>query len=56
MSRDKSKTTNIPWWIGVSQKVKPCGYAMTGGFDWGGLYQIYNRCSCWCCPLQRIGG
>jgi len=25
------------------------------GFDWGGLYQIYNRCSCWCCPLQRIG-
>lgn len=24
------------------------------GFDWGGLYQIYNRCSCWCCPLQRI--
>ena len=30
MSRDESKTTNIPWWIGVSQKVKPCGYAMTG--------------------------
>ena len=28
---------------------------MTRGFDWGGLYQIYNRCSCWCCPLQRIG-
>ena len=25
------------------------------GFDWGGLYQIYNRCSCGCCPLQRIG-
>ena len=25
------------------------------GFDWGGLYRIYNRCSCWCCPLQRIG-
>lgn len=25
------------------------------GFDWGGLYRIYTRCSCWCCPLQRIG-
>lgn len=25
------------------------------GFDWGGLYEIYDRCSCWCCPLQRIG-
>lgn len=24
------------------------------GFDWGGLYEIYHRCSCWCCPLQRI--
>ena len=25
------------------------------GFDFGGLYQIYRRASCWCCPLQRIG-
>ena len=25
------------------------------GFDWGGLYQIFNRVSCYCCPLQRIG-
>lgn len=23
------------------------------GFDWGGLYQHFNRVSCWCCPLQR---
>ena len=30
-------------------------YCYERGFDWGGLYQIYNRCSCWCCPLQRIG-
>ena len=30
-------------------------YVGIAGFDWGGLYQIYNRCSCWCCPLQRIG-
>ena len=25
------------------------------GFDFGGLYKIYNRASCWCCPFQRIG-
>ena len=24
------------------------------GYDWSGLYEIYHRCSCWCCPLQRI--
>ncbi len=24
------------------------------GFDWGGLYEIYHRASCWCCPFQRI--
>lgn len=23
------------------------------GFDWGGLYQYFNRVSCWCCPMQR---
>lgn len=32
--------------------------ALTGcyqrGFDFGGLYEIYHRCSCWCCPFQRI--
>ena len=24
------------------------------GFDFGGIYEVYNRCSCYCCPLQRI--
>lgn len=24
------------------------------GFDWGGLYDIFNRVSCWCCPLAAI--
>jgi 3'-phosphoadenosine 5'-phosphosulfate sulfotransferase (PAPS reductase)/FAD synthetase len=22
------------------------------GFDWGGLYEVFKRVSCWCCPLQ----
>lgn len=25
------------------------------GFDWGGLYDHFNRVSCYNCPLQRIG-
>lgn len=29
-------------------------YCYDHGFDWGGLYEIFHRVSCWCCPLQRI--
>lgn len=29
-------------------------YCYSKGFDWGGLYEIFPRVSCWCCPLQRI--
>lgn len=24
------------------------------GFDWDGLYEHFNRVSCWCCPLKSI--
>ena len=27
-------------------------YCYERGFDWGGLYTIFKRVSCWCCPLQ----
>ena len=27
-------------------------YCKKLGYDWGGLYEIYRRVSCWCCPLQ----
>lgn len=27
-------------------------YCKERGFDWGGLYDIFTRVSCWCCPLQ----
>jgi len=30
-------------------------YCYGKGFDWGGLYEIFKRTSCYCCPLQRIG-
>lgn len=27
-------------------------YCRERGFDWEGLYDIFHRVSCWCCPLQ----
>lgn len=27
-------------------------YCKEQGFDWEGLYDIFDRVSCWCCPLQ----
>ena len=42
----------VEWGITEAQALQIC---YDKGFDWGGLYKIYNRCSCWCCPLQRIG-
>jgi len=29
-------------------------YCYKRGFDWGGLYDIFSRVSCWCCPLQSL--
>ena len=30
-------------------------YCKSLGYHWNGLYNIFNRVSCFCCPLQRIG-
>lgn len=29
-------------------------YCYEAGFDWGGLYELFRRPSCWCCPLQPL--
>jgi 3'-phosphoadenosine 5'-phosphosulfate sulfotransferase (PAPS reductase)/FAD synthetase len=29
-------------------------YCYSLGYDWGGLYELFNRVSCWCCPLQPL--
>lgn len=29
-------------------------YCYDHSFDWGGLYEIFHRVSCWCCPLQSL--
>lgn len=28
-------------------------YCYNKGFDWGGLYEHFDRLSCWCCPLKN---
>lgn len=29
-------------------------YCYSKGFDWGGLYEHFDRLSCWCCPLKNL--
>lgn len=29
-------------------------YCRKLGYTWGGLYDIFDRVSCWCCPLQSL--
>lgn len=29
-------------------------YCYDKGYDWEGLYKIFDRVSCWCCPLQPL--
>lgn len=29
-------------------------YCKEHGFDWEGLYELFDRVSCWCCPLQPL--
>lgn len=41
----------VDWGITESQALQIC---YDRGFDFGGLYTIYHRASCWCCPFQRI--
>ncbi|MFO8012247.1 MAG: phosphoadenosine phosphosulfate reductase family protein [Phycisphaerae bacterium] len=29
-------------------------YCLERGYDWGGLYEIFHRVSCFCCPMQSL--
>lgn len=39
------------WGITGKQALELC---YKRGFDWGGLYNHFNRVSCFCCPLQKV--
>lgn len=48
------KALNYPlvgW--GVTEK-QALAYCYEKGFDFGGLYELFDRVSCWCCPLQGL--
>jgi 3'-phosphoadenosine 5'-phosphosulfate sulfotransferase (PAPS reductase)/FAD synthetase len=53
--RERCKSARYPlvdWEITEAQALKIC---YEHGFDFGGLYKLYHRASCWCCPFQQIG-
>jgi 3'-phosphoadenosine 5'-phosphosulfate sulfotransferase (PAPS reductase)/FAD synthetase len=33
---------------------KCLNYCYDNGFNWDGLYKLFKRVSCWCCPLQSL--
>lgn len=41
----------VEWGVTEAQALQIC---YDRGFDFGGLYRIYHRASCWCCPFQRM--
>lgn len=51
-SRIRDKTYPLVEWN--MTEMDCLNYCYTRGFDWGGLYKIFNRVSCWCCPLQSL--
>lgn len=51
---NKEKNKRLPlaeWGWTESDCLK---YCYDKGYDWEGLYEIYDRASCWCCPLQSL--
>lgn len=38
---------------GITEK-QALEYCYSKGFDWGGLYENFDRVSCWCCPLKGV--
>ncbi len=41
----------VEWGITEAEALQIC---YDRGYDFGGLYEVYHRASCWCCPFQRI--
>ncbi|MCL2509175.1 MAG: phosphoadenosine phosphosulfate reductase family protein [Oscillospiraceae bacterium] len=52
LGRVKDKNYPLVDW-GVTEK-QALEYCYVRGFDFGGLYELFDRVSCWCCPLQGL--
>ena len=42
----------VEWGITEKQALE---YCYSKGLDYEGLYEIFHRVNCWCCPMSRIG-
>lgn len=49
---DKHKSYPLAQW-GVTES-EALTYCYNKGFDWDGLYNHFDRVSCWCCPLKNL--
>lgn len=38
---------------GITEK-QALEYCYSKGFNWGGLYDHFDRVSCWCCPMKSM--
>lgn len=52
MRRKKAIFPLIEW--GITEK-DALAYCYKQGFAWGGLYNHFDRVSCFCCPFKKIG-
>jgi 3'-phosphoadenosine 5'-phosphosulfate sulfotransferase (PAPS reductase)/FAD synthetase len=52
--KNKGRSISYPL-IEWGMTEKDClNYCYSKGFDWDGLYEHFNRVSCWCCPLKSL--
>lgn len=56
LQRKNNQATNhvhplVDWGITEAECLQ---YCYDRGFDWEGLYEMFHRVSCWCCPLQGL--
>lgn len=50
--RESFRYPLVEWGITESEALE---YCYNRGYSWSGLYEKFDRVSCWCCPLKRIG-
>ena len=54
LKKNKEKNIKYPlaeWGMTEHEALE---YCYSRGFSWKGLYEKFNRVSCWCCPLKNL--
>jgi len=52
LQKKKHRFPLVEWGITEAQALE---YCKNKGFEWGGLYEVFDRVSCFCCPLKKLG-